>query len=488
MRSGTLRGAFDWLLRPGLARRIAVAMVLSLVAVQLQAFLQLRLLSKGEIRLVGTRWFAQTIVEHYRSVFALPAGERAAYLRARDLDGAISLTWQPAPPAAAQDDATLAATRSLTATVKALLGDANPALQVGELRLMYHFPMPGVSVSVAPAPMPLTRPASPIGPDEPDLLLPPGASLSLQGPDGSWLTATHVALVDQGLLSSMPGLPLLGGGIIIAIFSLLTARRIVAPLESLIVAADRIGTSREYVPVSRSGLGEYAAVARAFEDMQRRLLRFVDDRTQMLAAISHDLRSSLMRLRLAAEVCKDEDARRAFSSEIQDMSAMVESTLAFASGEAQMSPDRLVDVAALLISLSDNATDFGFSCHYTGPDHAQLLGHPVSLKRAFGNLIDNAVKYGQRARIVLEQDTDSLGIVIEDDGPGIAPEQVEEAFAPFRRLDPARSGAQPGAGLGLTIARDVIHSHGGRIELGRAASGGLRVSVRLPIGQLGSPA
>jgi signal transduction histidine kinase len=218
--------------------------------------------------------------------------------------------------------------------------------------------------------------------------------------------------------------------------------------------------------------------------MQQRLIRFVGDRTQMLAAISHDLRSSLTRLKIATEGALPDNAyaddREAILAEIIDMEAMLELTLSFATGEAMAVPNRPIDVAALLISLVDNAVDNGKRCDYKGPNHSETIGHPISLKRAFSNLIDNAVKYGAAAHVSLVTDASTLRIAIADDGPGIPPELVEEAFKPFRRLDPARSEVVRGSGLGMTIARDAVQSHGGIIWMQNGADDRFTVIVELP--------
>jgi signal transduction histidine kinase len=270
---------------------------------------------------------------------------------------------------------------------------------------------------------------------------------------------------------------LLVGGAIIAFFSVGTARSIVRPLDQLVIAAARVGRSREFVAVSSDGLHEFSAVARAFEDIQKRLLRFIDDRTQMLGAISHDLRSCLTRLRVTAEAGSTNETQTVLLREIDEMTLMLESTLAFARGEAHRSPSQAVDLAALLISVVDDAVDAGMDAYYAGPDHVEIWGVPVSLKRAFRNLIDNAVKYGAVARVSLDVNEGSVRVMIADDGPGIAPESIDEALKPFRRLDSARSGIIPGAGLGLTIARDAILSHDGTLSFRNAAPHGLRVEV-----------
>ena len=280
--------------------------------------------------------------------------------------------------------------------------------------------------------------------------------------------------------STQQSTPLLAGGLIIAFVSTWLARRLVAPLDRLVAAADRIGTAREPMRVATEGLHEFAAVARAFEDMQQRLLKFVDDRTRILAAISHDLRSSLTRLRLVSEQGAGDVDRAALSAEIDDMQSMVESTLSFASGEAQLVPNRLTDIASLLISLVDEAADAGNACAYEGPDHIETMGHPVSLKRALRNVIDNALKYGGPACVGLTLAQNWITITVDDSGPGVAEESREDVFAPFRRLDPARGHATPGVGLGLTIARDVVQSHCGTIVLTNSPQSGLRVMITLP--------
>ena len=159
---------------------------------------------------------------------------------------------------------------------------------------------------------------------------------------------------------------------------------------------------------------------------------------------------------------------------------MVESTLALASGEARLTPNQPTDIAALLISLVDETSDAGQTCWYLGPDHIETMGHPVSLKRAFRNVIDNALKYGKAARVSLQAEASRLKIFVEDDGPGIPEARMEDVFAPFRRLDPARGHETVGVGLGLTIARDVIQSHGGTITLVNRAGGGLTVVLQIP--------
>ena len=469
-----------WLRQPTLSRRLACALVLSLVAIQAQLLLQIHFFSRPEFRLVGTRWLAEAVGQASREAFARPAGMRAAYLVEQSDRLRLRLTWRSGPPPATPDESTTMVAGRLAATIKDVLGSDLQALHIQATSVGFRFPAYGMQVTVAEQDVARLPERSAVPAGAPDVLLLAGMRISVQGADGSWVQAEPLGFSDDSLGSSLPFSPLLVGGLIIALVSTWTARRIMAPLDRLVDAARRVGTAREPVRVDTAGLHEFAGVARAFEDMQQRLLRFVEDRTRILAAISHDLRTSLTRLRLTAEQCRGEPERAALNAEIDEMQTMVESTLAFAGGEAQLAPTQATDVAALLISLVDAASDAGKAVSYEGPDHLEAMAHPLALKRAFWNVIDNALKYGNRARVTLTEAEGHILVAIADDGPGIPPEAREDAFAPFRRLDPSRSGKTPGVGLGLTIARDVMLSHGGSIALSTGVPRGLVVCMRLP--------
>lgn len=386
-------------------------------------------------------------------------------------------TWQDAAP----DDSDSALSGRLGATLRVELKDVAKAIRIHSATFFYRFPIDRVAFTIIPDGLAPRIGKTPLSETEPDVLIPAGVRIAVQGPDDNWVTVEPVGFRDAGFGSSLPLAPLMAAGLIIAVVSTWTARRLVAPLDRLVEAAARVGNAREPIKVSSEGLHEFAAVARAFEDMQQRLLSFVDGRTRMLAAISHDLRTSLTRLRLSAEDFRDEAAYTALNAEIDEMQSMVVSTLAFARGEARFAPNQRIDLASLLISLTDEATDSGRSCRYQGSDHAEILGHPVSVKRAFRNLIENAVKYGEKADVALATGEHGIEVTIDDRGPGIPEASQEAAFEPYQRLDAARDSDRPGAGLGLTIARDVIRSHGGSIALANRKSGGLRVTVSLPL-------
>jgi signal transduction histidine kinase len=461
-----------------MSRRLAAAMLLSLMAIQAQAFLQISLFSKPELRLVGTRWFAEFVGTTARDAFALPPDARAAHLATQEDRLRFRLRWRQGAAPATTDDSDGIIAGQLAATIRDVMGDDLKALHIRAGNIRFRFPTNMMMVSAADSDVAMVPDRQPIRAGAPDVLMHAELNLSLQGRDGTWIDVESYAFSDGAFGSSLPWAPLFVGGIIIALVSAMTARRIVAPLDPLVIVAERVGTAREPMRVETTGLHEFASVARAFEDMQQRLLRFVEDRTRILAAISHDLRTSLTRLRLTAEQCGRAAERAALKAEIDEMSTMVESTLAFASGEAQLAPTQTTDVAALLISLVDGATDLGKDVTYGGPNRLETMAHPVSLKRAFWNVIDNGLKYGKRARVTLRELDGQVVVTVSDDGSGIPPEAREDVFTPFRRLDPSRSGET--LGVGLTIARDVMQSHGGSITLRDGTPHGLVVEMRLP--------
>lgn len=270
--------------------------------------------------------------------------------------------------------------------------------------------------------------------------------------------------------------------VLIAVLSIWVARGVVKPLDDLAAAAEKLGRDRELSLVGDFNAPELQAIGNSFNAMQLRLKRFVDDRLQMIAAISHDLRTPLTRLRLFAEYVPDQDQKRQVLSDINDMEAMVSATLTFASNQLKDEARSAIDLAAMLISLCDTASDAGCAVTYDGPDHAGLTGQPIGIRRAFANLIDNGCKFGSRVAVRLRDAGDALVVTVADDGPGIPADQREAAFRPFTRLEVSRNRETGGTGLGLTIALDVIQAHRGRIDLGEAPDTptGLLVTVVLP--------
>jgi signal transduction histidine kinase len=302
----------------------------------------------------------------------------------------------------------------------------------------------------------------------------------LQLADGSWLTVN----VDREALGSLwplrfgLGLSVLTGGI--ALLAVWAARRATVPLGRFAQAAGRLGTDVNAPPMAEAGPSEIIQAARAFNQMQERIQRLVDDRTRMLAAIAHDLRTVLTRLRLRAELIDDAEQQQRAIADLDAMATMLDETLAFARDDSAGDARQDVDLAALVRSLCDDLADAGQPVQYLGPDRLRFACRPVALRRALTNLIDNAVKYGRAAEVGLKSDRDAIRLTIEDRGPGIPAAAREQVFQPFFRLEPSRSRATGGTGLGLAVARTIVHRHGGEIALDDRPGGGLVVRITLP--------
>jgi len=261
-------------------------------------------------------------------------------------------------------------------------------------------------------------------------------------------------------------------------------RRMIRPVAALAAAADALGRNVNAPPLPEEGPSETATAARAFNTMASRIRRFVDDRTQMLAAIGHDLRTPITRLRLRAEFMEDDEQRRKMLADLSEMEAMINATLAFARDDAATEPSVAFDLAALcqtvLDEAADAAPDKADGIVYEGPERLRAQGRPAALKRALANLVGNALAYGGDARLKLASEADAARISIEDHGLGIPESDLETAFQPFRRLEGSRNRETGGSGLGLTIARDILRAHGGDVTLRNRREGGLQALVTLP--------
>jgi signal transduction histidine kinase len=301
--------------------------------------------------------------------------------------------------------------------------------------------------------------------------------------DGSWANF-DVAMARQSALWSAH--TVISTAIMIAAIFVLGAWAtgwIARPLESFARAADRLGRDVAAEPLSEDGPREVRRVVVSFNEMQARIRRFVDDRTRMLAAISHDLRSPITRLRLRAEMLAEDEPRRRMLADLDEMEAMVSSALDFARGEAADEPSQPVDLAALLESVCDNATDMGLPAAYDWRERLVCGCRPSALKRALANVVENAARYGGRARVSAARQGCDLMVVVDDDGPGIPEAEMEAVFTPFHRLEGSRNRRTGGIGLGLTVARTIIRSHGGELRLENRSEGGLRATVTLPQGE-----
>ena len=302
----------------------------------------------------------------------------------------------------------------------------------------------------------------------------------LQLADGSWLTVAveRSAFGTTWLLRFGLGLSVLTGGI--ALLAIWAARRVTVPLDQFAQAAGRLGTDVNAPPMAETGPSEIVQAAHAFNQMQERLQRLVDDRTRSLAAIAHDLRTALTRLRLRAELIDDPEQQAKAVADLDAMATMLDETLAFARDDGAREARQEVDLAALVRSLCDDLADAGQPVRYAGPDRQRLACRPVALRRALTNVIDNAVQYGGSAEVTLRAEPDALVLTVEDRGPGIPAAAREQVFQPFFRLEPSRSRATGGTGLGLAVARTIVHRHGGEITLCDRPGGGLVVRISLP--------
>lgn len=301
-----------------------------------------------------------------------------------------------------------------------------------------------------------------------------------------WLHLDERALLMQQSHGHLPDLPshfathlLITLAAVIAV-SLVAVRLVTRPLQHLAEAADAFGGDLASPPLAETGPTETRRAAEAFNRMQERLRRLIAERGRALAAVSHDLRTPLTRLRLRAELVDDEGLRAQINADIDDMQAMVESTLDYLRGLRENEALQSIDMEALLQSLVADEQALGHPVSLAGAVRAPYVGRLSTLKRALGNLIDNAVKYGQSARIVIEDSAAELRLSVEDSGPGIAAADLARVVEPYVRLDASRSRETGGVGLGLSIARDAALLHGGQLSLANRPGGGLAATLVLP--------
>ena len=299
-------------------------------------------------------------------------------------------------------------------------------------------------------------------------------------PDGQWL-AFATALPESGPSFSRQFLLSMGimAAIILAV-SIWAVRRVTAPLAALSAAAERLGNDLKAPPMTETGTIETRQASRAFNTMQARLRGLIENRTRMLAAISHDLRTPLTLLRLRAENVQNVQEREKMLATIAEMDAMVATTLAFARDCATAEVRRPTDLAALVQSIVDDMVDTGLPVRMEPAEPVVLDCRPAALKRAMRNLIENAVKYGKKANVTIKPTPKSIEITIDDEGPGIAEQELTRVFEPFYRVEESRSPETGGVGLGLAIALSTAQAHGGEIVLRNRPAGGLRASVVLP--------
>lgn len=287
--------------------------------------------------------------------------------------------------------------------------------------------------------------------------------------DRLWSSTTYIFLL------WMMGTALLTLGV-----ASLFMRNQIRSLRRLAVAAERFGKGRDVTNFRLEGATEIRQVGAAFLLMRERIQRQISQRTEMLAGVSHDLRTPLTRMKLELELLSGEQEIDELKSDVAEMERMVEGYLEFARGEGSEQP-QIVDLVELLTTAAANARRGGAEISLSTPEECHLAARPDAIRRCLANLIGNAARYGHHVWVTALPDADSVDIMVDDDGPGIPEAQREAAFRPFYRLESSRNRATGGTGLGLTIARDIVRSHGGDVILETSPQGGLRARIHLPI-------
>ena len=258
----------------------------------------------------------------------------------------------------------------------------------------------------------------------------------------------------------------------------LFARRLVAPIGAFARAADRLGRDPSAPQLELSGPAEIGTAARAFNEMQARLKRYIEDRTSMIAAISHDLRTPLTRIRFKIESAEPA-LRASVGSDLDQMEAMISGVLSFVRDASYARDRTAIDLLSVLECAVDDARASGAETDLSSSGQPTVDGDALALRRLFANLIDNAVKYGHRVRVRLYADGPTAVTEVTDDGPGLPSSELERVFEPFYRAEPSRNRETGGIGLGLAVARSIARAHGGDVRL-HSGTGGLTATVRLP--------
>lgn len=298
--------------------------------------------------------------------------------------------------------------------------------------------------------------------------------------DGSWVS------FERGLPEEMfdwPGKLLFALSILLAsviLLSLFGVHTIIRPLRTLRQAAEGLGKDINQTPLALCGPEEARETARAFNTMQQRLKNFIDDRAAILAAVSHDLKTPLTRIRLRTELMDDDELRIKTQKDLADMEAMIGATLDFMRGAETRETSQRLDLMALLESVQQDAQEAGGAVSIEGSVATPYTGKPLALKRCIVNLVDNAIRYGGGCEIRIEEQANALAIAICDRGPGIPEAMLERIFEPFFRLENSRAKHTGGTGLGLGISRNIARAHGGDLQLRNRPGGGLCAMLNLP--------
>jgi signal transduction histidine kinase len=266
----------------------------------------------------------------------------------------------------------------------------------------------------------------------------------------------------------------------LTVFTAISGRRLAAPIKRLAAAVREFGVNPRAPPIPESGPLEVRQVVKTFNEMQAQIQKFVAHRTMMLAAISHDLRTPLTRMRLRGEFIEDPEQQARLFRDVDDMQAMIDGALAFFRDDAVGEPSTTFDLPQVLLTIVNDYADQKIEIRYLGSAHTVYQGRPFALKRAFTNLIENAIKYATPPELELLCEPQAVVVVVRDRGPGIPDTLLKEVFLPYYRVEKSRNRNTGGVGLGLTVASAIVHGHGGEIVLSNSPGGGLEARVVLP--------
>jgi len=462
-----------------LAARTALVLLLGLTVIQaaglaIHALDRVALQHQADLRELRNR-----VLVIYRAVILAPPGLREAALRDLDLPPGVTASIDPAPPA---DDL----------PPMPLPQDLGPWWRAG--------PGSGMGPGMGPG---MGRVANAFRPREVRVLGGPAYPLTvaaLRLPEGAWLVVRAESPRARLFHSPTFLAAFLLMTVTAALLSIWAVRRLTRPVRTLAAAAEALGRDVNAPPLPEGGPSEVATAAAAFNTMAARIRKFVQDRTDLLTAIGHDLRTPITRLKLRAEFMEDDEQRKKMLADLNELEQMVAATLAFGRDSSSAEPLVSLDLAELCRTILDETGDANPGLNdklaYSGPAHLTILARPLALKRALTNLVTNAVKYGNAARLTLapppprhagegrhprlSPSTDVITLTIADDGLGIPADALETVFEPFRRLETSRNRETGGTGLGLPIARNILRAMGGDVTLANRQPKGLVATVTLP--------
>ena len=468
--------------------RMVLVLLAGLAAAQLASF-AIHWRERGELmaRATGAR-SAQRIADIVRLLDTMAGPERERIVAVLNAPG-MRVAMQPIPlPTVAEDGERAEQARQLATQLRRALGDDRPVAVVVTDVPVIRGPPPGFAPGMKGGGPGMSGPHAEGG--GPGMRGEGGAGLRGR-PGVSFVVRTQLADATpltfdlrQPLetvnwpLRLLLSLAVLFGAVVIV--TLIAVRGVTRPLKTLAQAAEALGADINRPPLDERGPLEVGRAARAFNTMQRRLAAFIHDRSRIFAAMSHDLKTPITRMRLRTELLDDAEVRAKFEKDLSEMEAMVAATLDFMRGLENTQPAQALDVGALLESIAEDARELGGEVAIEGAAQAPFRGSPQTLRRCLANLVENAVKYGRSATVVVEDGAEALVIRVRDGGPGIPEAELERVFEPFHRLEASRNRDTGGTGLGLTIARNIAQAHGGTLTLANRDGGGLEATLTLP--------